>query len=532
MSDIRIKDLPETLDVESDDYVAVDNAGDGTRKYTLRQLIASVGVPEFVVNVSASGEADKTLSEITSAIASGHVPVAVHNDEYYQLTKTTETSATFTKYNELGEMVSITVSGESVLVEETPLSTDNITNYSGVTGETVSYALDELSNNIGYLSDRVNDTGNYVVGMRDDIEALDSRVTDLEASSGGGSGTGLTPTEKNLILTLFSKAAYAEDDADNYYTQLESLWDTSDKTFTYNLTNCIIDNPISTIAYGNRYTGTIGVQQGYSLNSVTVTMGGVDITATSYSSGTVTIPSVTGNVVITATAVLAAQSITATYTQSGTVYDTDSLDSLKADLVVTANYLGGTSEVVPASNYTLSGTLTVGTSTVTVDYADLTDTFDVTVSDNSILNTDITLTSSKQTLLSDFSYDQTKVYSIKYTFGDVSIGSSGLNCIIGPTTSASTVRAGAVMFLNADSKWVAQTDQSTLDISPVNGDAVTFVLNFPSGKYTLYLNDSVLKTGNIDAFYTANLDRISVGKQNSKMTVAPTHIQIALGDLH
>lgn len=378
MSDIRIKDLPETLDVESDDYVAVDNAGDGTRKYTLRQLIASVGAPEFVVNINASGEADKTLSEITSAIASGYVPVAVYNDEYYQLTKTTETSATFTKYNELGEMVSITVSGDFVLVEETPLTTDNITNHSGVTGENVSYALDELSYNIGYLSDRVNDTVNSVSGMRDDIEALDSRVTDLEASSGGGSGTGLTPTEKNLILTLFAKAAYAEDDADNYYTQLESLWDTSDRTFTYNLTNCIIDNPISTIAYGNRYTGVIGVQQGYSLNSVTITMGGVDITATSYSSGTVTIPSVTGNVAITATAVLAAQSITATYTQSGTVYDTDSLETLRNDLVVTANYAGGTSETV--TDYTLSGTLTEGTSVITVTYAGLTDTFNVTVS--------------------------------------------------------------------------------------------------------------------------------------------------------
>jgi hypothetical protein len=76
---------------------------------------------------------------------------------------------------------------------------------------------------------------------------------------------------------------------------------------------------------------------------------------------------------------LAAQSITAVYTQSGTVYDTDTLDSLKPDLVVTANYSGGTSETVPASDYTLSGTLTEGTSTITVSYAGLTTTFNVTV---------------------------------------------------------------------------------------------------------------------------------------------------------
>lgn len=69
--------------------------------------------------------------------------------------------------------------------------------------------------------------------------------------------------------------------------------------------------------------------------------------------------------------------ITAVYTQSGTVYDTDSLDSLKADLVVTAFYQGGGSKTV--TYYTLSGTLEVGTSTITVSYGGKTATFDVTV---------------------------------------------------------------------------------------------------------------------------------------------------------
>jgi hypothetical protein len=69
--------------------------------------------------------------------------------------------------------------------------------------------------------------------------------------------------------------------------------------------------------------------------------------------------------------------ITAAYTQSGTVYDTDSLDSLKADLVVTAFYQRGGSKTV--TDYTLSGTLTDGTSTITVSYGGETTTFDVVV---------------------------------------------------------------------------------------------------------------------------------------------------------
>lgn len=70
-------------------------------------------------------------------------------------------------------------------------------------------------------------------------------------------------------------------------------------------------------------------------------------------------------------------SISAVYTQSGTVYDTDTLDSLKDDLVVTATYEDSTTAVV--TDYTLSGTLTAGTSTITVSYGGKTTTFSVTV---------------------------------------------------------------------------------------------------------------------------------------------------------
>ena len=76
-------------------------------------------------------------------------------------------------------------------------------------------------------------------------------------------------------------------------------------------------------------------------------------------------------------------SISAVYTQSGTVYDTDTLDSLKPSLVVTANYSDSSTQTV--TNYTLSGTLTAGTSTITVTYGGKTTTFSVTVTANPYL---------------------------------------------------------------------------------------------------------------------------------------------------
>ena len=70
-------------------------------------------------------------------------------------------------------------------------------------------------------------------------------------------------------------------------------------------------------------------------------------------------------------------SITAVYTQTGTVYDTDTLDSLKSDLVVTAYYDDGTTADVTSASV-LSGSMAEGTNTITVTYSGKTATFQVT----------------------------------------------------------------------------------------------------------------------------------------------------------
>lgn len=61
-------------------------------------------------------------------------------------------------------------------------------------------------------------------------------------------------------------------------------------------------------------------------------------------------------------------SISVAFTQTKTVYDDDTLDVLTDDLVVTATDFDGTTVEIPSSRYTLSGTLTKGSSTITVSY--------------------------------------------------------------------------------------------------------------------------------------------------------------------
>lgn len=71
----------------------------------------------------------------------------------------------------------------------------------------------------------------------------------------------------------------------------------------YNLTHCTSSNSDSTVSAGASFTANITAASGYTVSSVTVTMGGTDITSTAVSGGNINIPSVTGDIVITATAV-------------------------------------------------------------------------------------------------------------------------------------------------------------------------------------------------------------------------------------
>ena len=78
------------------------------------------------------------------------------------------------------------------------------------------------------------------------------------------------------------------------------------RSVTYALTNAASSNTASIVNDGDSYTTILSANSGYALSSVTVTMGGIDITDSVYSAGTgtVSIPAVTGDVVITAIAVV------------------------------------------------------------------------------------------------------------------------------------------------------------------------------------------------------------------------------------
>lgn len=75
-------------------------------------------------------------------------------------------------------------------------------------------------------------------------------------------------------------------------------------TVTNTLSNCSSSNSAGSIGINKSYTATITANSGYTLKgaTVSVSMGGTDITAAAYNSGVISIPAVTGAVVISVSA--------------------------------------------------------------------------------------------------------------------------------------------------------------------------------------------------------------------------------------
>lgn len=137
-----------------------------------------------------------------------------------------------------------------------------------------------------------------------------------------------------------------------------------------NLTNVTSSFSGTTVDSGASLTATLTPASGYTLGTVTVTMNGIDITEEAYSAGTVTISSVTANVVITATGVeVETHTITQTLTNvTSSLSDTTIADgeTLEATLTADDTYTLGTVTVEMGSEDITSTAWDSGESKVTI----------------------------------------------------------------------------------------------------------------------------------------------------------------------
>lgn len=159
--------------------------------------------------------------------------------------------------------------------------------------------------------------------------------------SGGkwGADGGVNTNARNLLDYILERVAYTETGMQVYVDALyEALAQAGAVTTTYTITNALShvtnSNTATGCEEGDSYTGTLTADTDYTIDTVTVTMGGIDITSTAYNNGVITIASVTGNIVITASATASISSVYITV----------------ANETLTAGYINDQGEVTQMAN--------------------------------------------------------------------------------------------------------------------------------------------------------------------------------------
>ena len=88
-----------------------------------------------------------------------------------------------------------------------------------------------------------------------------------------------------------------------YNSYTPDICESNQDFVTNNLSNCVNSNATTSVAQNTSYTAVLNANSGYILGAPIITMGGVDISNTAYNNGTISIPIITGDVVITCSAI-------------------------------------------------------------------------------------------------------------------------------------------------------------------------------------------------------------------------------------
>lgn len=153
-----------------------------------------------------------------------------------------------------------------------------------LTGCTISNAASQVDYGEAYTATIAAESGKTITSVVVKMGGVDITATAYTASSGAINISKVTGAVTITAVASVPSVTY---------------------NITRNLTNCASSNTADTIAEGAAYTTTLSPTGTYKkLGAITVTMGGTDISASAVSGSTVTIASVTGNIVITCEAVI------------------------------------------------------------------------------------------------------------------------------------------------------------------------------------------------------------------------------------
>ena len=153
-----------------------------------------------------------------------------------------------------------------------------------LTGCTISNNASQVDYGEAYTATIAAESGKTITSVVVKMGGVDITATAYTAGSGAINITKVTGAVTITAVAIMPSVTY---------------------TITLNLTNCASSNTATSIAENASYTTTLSPTGTFKkLGAITVTMGGVDISASAVSGSTITIVSVTGNIVITCAAVI------------------------------------------------------------------------------------------------------------------------------------------------------------------------------------------------------------------------------------
>lgn len=258
-------------------------------------------------------------NEVGSGYTTGSVfklaPVA-------EISKTTESSSEVKYYDNLPANVVQGVGADTITLTVPALPLDIL---AAITGKDIDSATGALMDGeanpkkyaLGYRIGLTDGTYRYVWRYKGTFAIPDETSQTKDASTTTNNQsltyTGLMTQHKFTKPNATQRALVVDErddkaDLSTFFVEvttidtLQAKTPATEYTVTNTLSHCTNSNTATKVTGGAAYSATITADDTYTLGTVTVTMGGTDITSTAVTGGSISIAEVTGNIVITATA--------------------------------------------------------------------------------------------------------------------------------------------------------------------------------------------------------------------------------------
>ena len=174
----------------------------------------------------------------------------------------------------------------------------------------IEVGIDGVNKKIGNVNSQIKNINNNIQNIGNPTDEQVKNAINEAIANGDIIGGGLTSTAQTLLISILRNAVFTSNQSENItLLQSELAKDNSESggsettryTITNTLNNATTSNSAVLVDANSSYTAIIRENDGYTLDAITVTMGGVDITSSVVSGETINISAVTGNVVITVT---------------------------------------------------------------------------------------------------------------------------------------------------------------------------------------------------------------------------------------